>query len=42
MAKYKTKQEVVLYGNFRKDVQVPEIKVRYNKGKEFIKIGASF
>lgn len=39
--KYKPKQEVVLYGDFRKEVQIPEIKVRYNKGKTFQKISDS-
>lgn len=39
--KYKPEPEVVLYGNFRKDVQIPEIKVRYNKGKSFKQIRSS-
>ncbi len=41
MIKYKPQQEVVLYGDFRKEVQIPEIKVRYNKGKAFEKIQSS-
>ena len=39
--KYQPKQEVVLYGDFRKDIQIPEIKVRYNRGKTFTKISES-
>ena len=38
---YKSEPEVVLYGDFRKEVQIPEIKVRYNKGKAFDKIQSS-
>jgi DNA repair protein RadC len=39
--KYNPEPEVVLYGDFRKEVQIPEIKVRYNKGKAFDKIQSS-
>ena len=39
--KYLEGQEVVLAGDFRKDIQVPEIKVRYNRGKTFGKIRES-
>ncbi len=35
---YKQQKEVVLYGNFRKDINIPEIKIRYNRGKDFGKI----
>lgn len=38
---YKSTAEVVLYGDFRKDIQIPEIKVRYNKGKAFDTIRSS-
>jgi DNA repair protein RadC len=38
---YPVQKEVVLYGDFRKDIQIPEIKVRYNKGKVFDKINNS-
>jgi DNA repair protein RadC len=38
VVKYKPQQEVVLSGDFRKDIQIPEIKVRFNKGKTFGKI----
>lgn len=37
---YAQQEEKVLYG-FRKDIQVPEIKLRYNKGKTFGKINSS-
>ncbi len=39
--KYKTTPEVVLSGDFRKDIQIPEIKVRFNRGKTFGKITSS-
>lgn len=38
---YDMKPEIVLYGDFRKDIQIPEIKIRYNKGKPFAKISSS-
>ena len=38
---YPIQKEVVLYGDFRKNIQIPEIKVRYNKGKVFDKINNS-
>jgi DNA repair protein RadC len=38
---YPVQKEVVLYGDFRKDIQIPEIKVRFNKGKVFDKINNS-
>jgi DNA repair protein RadC len=38
---YTVQKEVVLYGDFRKDIQIPEIKVRFNKGKAFDKINNS-
>lgn len=38
---YKALPEVVLYGDLRKDIQIPEIKIRYNKGKAFTKISSS-
>ncbi len=41
LVSYQTKPEVVLYGDFRKEVQIPEIKVRYNKGKTFEKVQTS-
>ncbi len=37
---YSQQDEKVLYG-FRKDIQVPEIKLRFNKGKAFGKISSS-
>jgi DNA repair protein RadC len=39
--KYPVQKEAVLYGDFRKDIQIPEIKVRFNKGKSFDKINNS-
>ena len=39
--KYPEGQEVVLAGDFRKNIQIPEIKVRYNRGKTFGKIRES-
>lgn len=33
--------EVVLSGDFKKDIQIPEIKVRFNRGKTFGKISDS-
>ncbi len=39
--KYKTIPEVVLSGDFRKDIQIPEIKIRYNRGKTFGRISSS-
>ncbi len=41
MIKYKSEPEVILYGDFRKEVQIPEIKVRYNKGKAFERVQSS-
>ncbi|MBU0489985.1 MAG: JAB domain-containing protein [Bacteroidetes bacterium] len=38
---YPTTPEVVLFGDFRKDVQIPEIKIRYNKGKPYAKLTTS-
>lgn len=38
---YKNKPEMVLYGNFQKDINIPEIKLRYNRGKNFSKINSS-
>lgn len=38
---YAVKPEVVLYGDLRKDVVIPEIKIRYNKGMAFTKISSS-
>ena len=37
---YSQQEEKFLYG-FRKDIQIPEIKVRYNKGKTFGKVRSS-
>ena len=39
--KYATTPEVILAGDFRKEIQIPEIKVRFNKGKTFGKVGSS-
>jgi len=41
MVKYKPIPEVVLSGDFRSDIQIPEIKVRFNRGKTFGKISNS-
>jgi len=41
LVKYKPIPEVVLSGDFRKTIQIPEIKLRFNKGKTFGKIADS-
>lgn len=39
--RYKPSEEIVLAGDFRKDIQVPEIKIRYTRGKTIGKIKTS-